>query len=293
MRNRKLKGPRAAEVQNLLPRERLVLLAYHGSIVHGTYVPSNTSDGIDDKDLLGVFISPVEHYLGLGRPEVYEAKQDEWDIVCYELRKYVRLLLKSNPNVLGLLWTPDQYILCMDDVGALLRANRHIFVSRQAYHSFSGYAYSQLTRMERFEHQGYMGEKRKALVERHGYDTKNAAHLIRLLRMGIELLTEGELHLVRPDAAQLVAIKKGEWTLERVKEEAAALFRRAEEAYIHSRLPNRPDQEKIERLLVELLSTSLKNTVCDPRPNPSLSAISLSDSPADSGVQRNRDSLTR
>lgn len=57
-----------------------------------------------------------------------------------------------------------------------------------------------------------MGERRKALVRRHGYDTKNAAHLIRLLRMGIEFLQSGELLVDRSghDAGELLAIKRGE-----------------------------------------------------------------------------------
>lgn len=39
-----------------------------------------------------------------------------------------------------------------------------------------------------------MGEKRKQLVAKHGYDTKNASHLIRLLRMGMEFLTVEEIN---------------------------------------------------------------------------------------------------
>jgi len=58
---------------------------------------------------------------------------------------------------------------------------------------------------------GYMGKKRRELVRRVGYDAKNAAHLIRLLRMGIEFLTEGTLYVERPDAAELLDIKRGVW----------------------------------------------------------------------------------
>jgi hypothetical protein len=65
-----------------------------------------------------------------------------------------------------------------------------------------------------------MGQKRRELVRRVGYDAKNAAHLIRLLRMGIEFLTEGTLHVKRADAAELLEIKRGAWPLEEVKSEA-------------------------------------------------------------------------
>jgi len=53
--------------------------------------------------------------------------------------------------------------------------------------------------------------KRRELVRRLGYDAKNAAHLIRLLRMGIEFLTEGTLHVERVDAPELLDIKHGAW----------------------------------------------------------------------------------
>jgi len=50
---------------------------------------------------------------------------------------------------------------------------------------------SQLRRFQKKgENIGYLGDKRKQLVLKHGYDAKNAAHLIRLLRMGIEFLTK-------------------------------------------------------------------------------------------------------
>ena len=60
------------------------------------------------------------------------------------------------------------------------------------------------------ENIGYLGDKRKQLVLEHGYDSKNAAHLIRLLRMCKEFLATGEMIVFRPDAAELLDIKKGQ-----------------------------------------------------------------------------------
>jgi hypothetical protein len=101
---------------------------------------------------------------------------------------------------------------------------------------------------------GYMGQKRRELVRRVGYDAKNAAHLIRLLRMGIEFLTEGMLHVERADAPELLSIKRGEWSLEKVKTESERLFALAQEAYVRSTLPAEPDRERAERLCVEMIS---------------------------------------
>ena len=101
---------------------------------------------------------------------------------------------------------------------------------------------------------GYMGRKRRELVRRVGYDAKNAAHLIRLLRMSVEFLTEGTLYVERADATELLDIKRGAWPLEKVKGEAQRLFELAQEAYVRSSLPAEPDHSRAERLCVEMIS---------------------------------------
>jgi len=99
-----------------------------------------------------------------------------------------------------------------------------------------------------------MGQKRRELVRRVGYDAKNAAHLIRLLRMGIEFLTEGALYVERADAPELLDIKRGAWPLDKVKAEAERLFALSQEAYVRSSLPSEPDQDAAERLCIEMIS---------------------------------------
>lgn len=248
----KVKGLNDKERELIIP-QGTVLLGYRGSIAHGMYIPSSDPDSIDDKDIMGVCIPELNNYLGFGHFEQKEKQYKEWDSVVYEIRKYFRLLLKSNPNVMSLLWLEPNMYITKTEIGRQIVENRYLFVSKQAYHSFNGYAYGQFKRMTHFKFEGYMGVKRKQLVERHGYDTKNAAHLIRLLRMGIEFLIEGRLHIHRADGDQLLAIKRGEWTLEQVKTEAEHLFRRAEEAYLLSKLANEPDHAGAERLLMDII----------------------------------------
>ena len=57
---------------------------------------------------------------------------------------------------------------------------------------------------------------RGAVEERLGYDPKNGAHLIRLMRTAREALREGVVRVRRPDAAELLAIRRGEYSYERV-----------------------------------------------------------------------------
>ena len=233
-----------------------ILLGYRGSIAHGMYTPPSEPTSIDDKDVMAICVPPIEYYFGLREYHsngTREIKRDEWDIVVYESRKFIRLLAQGNPNVLMLLWLEPNHYLNVSSGGQLLIDNRELFVGRHVYRSFVGYAHGQLHRMTHMAFEGHMGEKRKKLVGQFGYDTKNAAHLIRLLRMGIEFLRDGQLYVCRhADGPQLLEIKRGEWTLERVKSEAERLFKLSEETWLKSSLPTAPDMDKVNRLAVRV-----------------------------------------
>lgn len=237
----------------------LILLGYRGSVAHNMYIPDSDPDSIDDIDLMGVYLAPVDHYIGIKQvKETREKFLNQWDTVSYEFTKFVSLLLKCNPNVMSLLWLKDNQYIKRNPCGWLLVENRDLFVSKKAYKSFTGYAYSQLKRMTHHAHEGYMGKKRKSLVDKYGYDCKNAAHCIRLLKMGMEFLTEGVLNVFREDAPWLLNIKRGEWALEEVKEEASRLFKLTEEAYVRSTLPAEPDYEEVNKIVKTVLFEYIK-----------------------------------
>lgn len=104
------------------------------------------------------------------------------------------------------------------------------------------------------ENLGYMGDKRKQLVLEHGYDSKNAAHCIRLLRMCKEFLTDGIMRVKRvSDREELLSIKRGQWPLSQIKELAEQLFSEVKTARDHSPLPEEPQRKLVEDLLVDIL----------------------------------------
>lgn len=286
----------------------LIVLGLMGSHSHGTYLPPEEINAVDDIDLMGFVVPPIEYHLGLPRWQHWVFQFEELDVVLYSLEKAFRLLLKSNPNIVGLLWLrPDEYVH-RTPVFDRLVASRDIFSSQHAAEAFAGYAYDQLKRMEAFDlarmeeyelltatikqrgaigevleadgaklrylatrynvpyetldrfrklhhshFSGYMGEKRKAMVRKYQYDVKNAAHLIRLLRMGAEFLETGTLSVYRTsDADELKLIKRGGWTLPQVKAEAERLFAGIEEARARSPLKENPDAVAAGELLLEL-----------------------------------------
>ena len=242
-------------VQERLQRD-IVLIVYRGSIAHNMYIPSEDPDSIDDVDAIAVYMSDPEAYLSLahGFPKGVQITEGKYDIVAYEFRKFVYLLTKANPNVLSALWVkPEHQIMLSPLIGKKLIDMRKSFITQEIFNTFGGYARSQLKKMTHFVFQGYMGEKRKCLVEKHGYDTKNAAHLIRLLKMATESLQNGEMNVYRHDAKQLLKVKTGALTLEEVKNSALALEADLKEAARVSELPKKADLKMVNKFVFNAL----------------------------------------
>jgi len=238
-----------------------ILVALRGSLAHGLYVPPDEPMGTDDLDVMAVCVPPEDHYVGLsqfGSRGTQEIARGSWDIVIYEARKFIGLLAKGNPNVLAMLWLRPEHYLKMTGAGRNLLKHRTLFSTRRAYVSFIGYAESQLKGLEKTVFRGHMGAKRKELAERFGYDTKHASHCIRLLRMGCEMMETGELRVDRSemDRDELLAIKRGEWPLSRVQQEAAVEFERAKIAFERSPLPESPDMAAVNALCVSIIRTA-------------------------------------
>ena len=100
--------------------------------------------------------------------------------------------------------------------------------------------------------------KRAELELAHGYDTKHAMHLCRLLKMGIEILTHREVWVRRPDADWLRGVRQGSFTYDELLEWARTRERELNKAEKNSSLPERPDFEAAETLVVELTRSFLR-----------------------------------
>jgi uncharacterized protein len=95
---------------------------------------------------------------------------------------------------------------------------------------------------------------RAELERRYGYDTKHAMHLIRLLRMAVEILSTGEVVVRRPDAEDLRAVRSGGLTFDALLEQADALGARIKALAETSTLPPRPDEERLNAFCSELVA---------------------------------------
>ena len=242
-------------------REHLMFAAYVGSLAHGTKVPTTDPHSLEDVDVMAVVIPPPEATLGVVDhfdhwcPELDpegSGKLGNVDAVVYSLRKLAGLLLKGNPNVVGLLWLPPRSVLYRTPAWDAFATARWAFMSRRVIAAHAGYADGQLRRLGHPNSRGYMGRERKALFQKYGYDIKNAAHLVRLLRMGCELAETGVLNVDRTDidADELIAIKTGQWTLGQIEREADRGFARL--SAVQSSLPEHPDTATANALVIAL-----------------------------------------
>jgi len=233
-----------------------ILKIISGSCMYGT----NTVDS--DKDYIGICIPIKDYILGMHKFEQLEERTNpsnsdkqntkaDNDYTCYSLPKFIKLAYDNNPNILEVLFVPKESIIYCDNLGKHLLEHRKLFVSKRAYYKFMGYAIAQKRKLITKQPEGL----RTKIIEKHGYDTKHASHLIRLLYFGIEILRTGELVFPTEHKKYLIQIKNGEWPLSQIIDKATYLENYLEESLRSSVLPEYPNLEAINDLQIRLIES--------------------------------------
>jgi hypothetical protein len=366
-------------------KEKTIFLAKNGSRAYGMHHSES------DVDIQGIMIPPKEYFFGFShRIEQFDKpmhmeqfipflSEEEKFIVAatkiegtiYGIHKFFALSKDCNPNLIQLLYSDNDSILICNTLGEKLRQNRNLFLSKNARFRFSGYAISQLKRIqlhrgyllnpkenkpkrsdyglaEKMEissndlamvrseigkqldrwNDGFIGDideniknriresigqllaelkiseankfqlacnklgfdenfikyfqkeneyhraltewesfqnwkktrnpERAAMESKFGYDGKHAAHLVRLMRMAVEILRDGEVHVKRSDAKELLEIRNGSWNYEKLVAYAENMDSIAAELYKTSKLPHSPDVKALDNLCMEMVEYSLK-----------------------------------
>jgi uncharacterized protein len=99
----------------------------------------------------------------------------------------------------------------------------------------------------------------RALLEsQYGYDTKHGMHLVRLIRMGEEILTGKGVIVKRPDAKELLEIRAGAWKYEELLDWAEKKLDQLEDLYETSTaVPAAPNRLKLDQLCQELVDEAM------------------------------------
>lgn len=344
-------------------KDNALLVVKHGSMAYGTNISTS------DEDFKGVAIPPKEYFFG--SLKVFEqAELKDPDTVIYDIRKFFKLSIDNNPNLIETMHVDESDIMYISNLGIELLKHKNEFLSKRAKYSFAGYAIAQLKRIKthrkyilnpptkcpdrkdfglkeaplingdqlaaitsviqaeldkinfnfidhleedvKFEIKHHMtsmlaefkinkdqqwlacankigldsnfieilfkerqffnakkewdqyvnwkntrNSARFALEEKFKYDTKHALHLIRLLRMCKEIVQTGKVIVKRPDAQELLEIRNGLWSYDKLIEESEKLQKDIDAALPTSTLPNVADKVKLDNLCISLVEKSL------------------------------------
>ncbi|WP_109833338.1 nucleotidyltransferase domain-containing protein [Reichenbachiella versicolor] len=121
-------------IQDLKDKDLIIYECISGSRAFGLETKSS------DTDIKGVFVLPRDDYYSLEyTPQV---SNESNDIVYYELGRFIELLTKSNPNILELLFTPDDCVLKTHELIHELRSLS--VLTKQCQFTFGEYAMTQI-----------------------------------------------------------------------------------------------------------------------------------------------------
>ena len=93
-----------------------------------------------DTDIRGVFVLPKKLFYSL--EYIPQVSNESNDIVYYEVKRFMELLSKNNPNIIELLNLPENCILYRDDL--MKHVKPGMFLSKLCEQTFANYAYTQI-----------------------------------------------------------------------------------------------------------------------------------------------------
>jgi predicted nucleotidyltransferase len=227
-----------------------VLSFIGGSQLHGAKIADT-----DDTDWYGIFIEPPEKVLGTDAYEHFVHttggergghRPSDTDVCMYGLKKWAHLACKGNPSVLHFLFAPPVFNHIL---WARLAQKSELFLAKAHIGSFFGYANAQLQRL--LNQQGQKNCHRPFLESEHGYDTKYAMHITRLLHEVIELMEHGRITLPRPEKELLIDIRKGKFKLYELEQMNNQLEIEAIAAKEKSQLPDKVNRDAISKVVSE------------------------------------------
>ena len=130
-------------LEELKKSGRIIFECVSGSHAYGTNTPQS------DIDIRGFYINPCTEYLTL--PDFKPSNQigdEKHDITYYSLERAFHLLQGANPNMIELLWMPDECVNIMTPRMKELIKHRELFISKKCYHTHNGYAFSQIKKCQ-------------------------------------------------------------------------------------------------------------------------------------------------
>lgn len=215
-----------------------------GSRLYGTSTPES------DLDVRGVIVPPMSYWLGMESFEQYEVPGE--DTVFHELRKFLRLSAAGNPAFLEIWWAPfhRRPVWNVEWWWTKMKTDlwSHV-LCKKLVKPHLGMARAHLARITQPGRN--CGIKGRDAIEKFGYNTKDACHVIRVLYQARELLETGRLTFPRPEVDNLVEIKRGVRSLAYIEETEQLLTESVRRSEENSALPEGPNLDRVNSWLIE------------------------------------------
>lgn len=135
-----------------IANDNRILEIMSGSHMFGTNTPES------DQDFVGIFLPTEEMLYGFQECEVVninKAAKDETgrntadaiDRTLYEFRKFCKLAMENNPNILNVLFASKNSVVYSTEFGEVLRSKAELFPHKGCFHRYVSYARSQRHKM--------------------------------------------------------------------------------------------------------------------------------------------------
>ncbi|PQJ78221.1 nucleotidyltransferase domain-containing protein [Polaribacter porphyrae] len=121
-------------IEELKKSNSIIFECISGSKAYGLATPNS------DTDIRGVFILPKEQFYSLDY--VGQINNETNDVAFYELRKFIELCAKNNPNILEMLNVPEECILYKHSLFDQIK--KELFLSKLCKNTFANYAFTQI-----------------------------------------------------------------------------------------------------------------------------------------------------
>jgi uncharacterized protein len=185
---------------------------------------------------MGIFVAPTVDVAGLdwnsGRESWSDAGPTGDDTTYHEIGKYLKLVLKSNPTLIELLFMDEYEILTPEGMGLVDIRDAVLYTDgiRNAYYGYASAQYSRVLR------------------EYPNHKPKMARHCLRITDQAIELLTTGTCSPRVADPQRYFALDDMEFA--DLSVELGQTVTRINTA--ESVLPDKPDRDTVRDFLREV-----------------------------------------
>ena len=221
-----------------------------------------------DHDIIAFVIPTLEDMYG--HDEYFkQIKGDGYEIQVHDLRKLPDLLCKSNPSYMEIIFSRNNF---MDgDMYTLLYENRERIARMNLPYLYNSSVGTFLNKMKYLE-KGTNGTQH--LVERYGYDTKQAMHAYRILSMLRWFADQRSFEMaIRYEGTEagmerrelLLEIRNGKFTPDEIKDVLEKRLKETEEGYKEKYLEAEVDREMMEKVregVKEFILEETKKEIC-------------------------------